>query len=114
MVSADVSWNHQSIYLDNVLLDTGSTGTIFSAEKLAEIGLLMEENDVIRQIYGVGGTEFVFVKCISTLHIGHLCATDFNVEVGALEYGFTLDDIIGTNFLQHTHARIDFSSLEIL
>lgn len=62
VVSANVTWNRRSLHLETVLLDTGSAGTIFSADKLADIGLVIAPDDVIRQVYGVGGMEFVFMS----------------------------------------------------
>lgn len=99
--------------MDNVLLDTGSAGSIFSADKLAEIGLFLQPDDELHQIYGVGGSEFVFVKQIEKLLLGELMVSDFTVELGALGYGFELDGIIGTDFFQQTSAQIDFSSFDV-
>jgi len=112
-VSVDVIANNQCITIDNVLLDTGSAGTIFSADVLADIGLVLEPNDTLRQIYGVGGSEFVFEKCVNQIILGELTVSNFIIELGALDYGFNLNGIIGSNFLHQTGAHINFSTLSI-
>ncbi len=84
--------------LDNVLLDTGSAGSIFSADSLSNIGLRLEVNDSVHRIRGVGGTEFVFTKCISSLSVGRLQVIDFEIEVGAMDYGFEIEGILGQTF----------------
>jgi hypothetical protein len=103
----------QEIALENVLLDTGSTGTIFSADKVDAVDLLPEPDDLIHQIRGVGGTEFVFTKKVDSLILGNLKVYNFAIEIGAMKYGFDLDGIIGLDFLLQTRAIIDLSQLEI-
>jgi len=112
-VSVDVVANGQRITVDNILLDTGSAGTIFSADILADIGLVLEPNDTLRQIYGIGGSEFVFEKSVDQICLGELVVSNFIIELGALDYGFNLHGIIGSNFLYQTGAHIDFSALSI-
>ncbi len=63
-VSVSLSYLGEVLEIENVLIDTGSVGTIFSADKVLEIGLQLETDDFIHRIRGVGGTEFVFTKRI--------------------------------------------------
>lgn len=63
-ISATVNHRDQAITLDQVLIDTGSMGTIFLVDKLAEMGIELEMQDSLEQIRGVGGVEFVFTKRI--------------------------------------------------
>ncbi len=53
---------------------------------------------------GIGGAKFVFLKRIDR---------NFAIEVGAMDYGFAIDGIIGTDFLLQVGAVIDLSRLEI-
>jgi predicted aspartyl protease len=99
--------------LDNVVLDTGSTSTIFSAETVLEMGLQLESNDLVREIRGVGGVEFVFTKCVDCLSLGKFELKDFEIEVGTMDYGLAIEGIVGINFLQRVGACIDLAKLEI-
>jgi hypothetical protein len=112
-VTASLSYRGQQITLERVLLDTGSMGTILSADEMDTIDLLPEPDDIIRQIRGVGGTEFVFSKSVDNLRVGELRVSDFQIEVGAMKYGFEIDGIVGLDFLMETKAIIDLSRLEI-
>lgn len=103
----------QQINFDNVLIDTGSGGTVFSADKVLTVGLRLEPNDIIERIRGVGGTEFVFTKRVDHLSLGELETQDFEVEIGAMAYGFELDGILGMDFLLQVGAIIDLAQLEI-
>ncbi|MBI3241107.1 MAG: aspartyl protease family protein [Chloroflexi bacterium] len=87
--------------------------TVFSADKVLAIGLKLETDDVVHRIRGVGGAEFVFTKRISRLSLGKLEASEFEIEVGAMDYGFDMDGIIGMDFLTQVGAVIDLKRLEI-
>ncbi len=104
----------QSLEIEDMLVDTGSGGTVFSADKLAEIGIAPEPEDGLRRITGVGGAEFVFEKRIDKLEVGDLVVEDFKVEIGALDYGFAMNGIIGLDFLHTTKAIIDLSKLTLM
>ena len=45
--------------------------------------------------------------------VDSLQVNDFEVEVGAMDYGFAIDGIIGTDFLLQVGAVIDLPRLEI-
>ena len=112
-VSAFLKYGDEDITLKNVLLDTGSAGTIFSINRLMKIGLQPEPDDKVMEIHGIGGTEFVFIKRINQLSIGKLKINDFEIEIGAMDYGLEMDGIIGMNFLLKNKVQIDLNNLSI-
>jgi hypothetical protein len=112
-VSASIIYRDQQATLDNVLLDTGSVGTVFAADKMLAIGLRLEAEDMIHRIRGVGGTEFVFTKAVDALALGELTINGFEIEVGAMDYGFDLDGILGLDFLLQVGAVIDLKYMEV-
>ncbi len=63
----------QQVDILNVLVDTGSGGTIFSADSVQNIGITPRENDVIHHVYGVGGSEVVFMRRIDQILVGGYC-----------------------------------------
>lgn len=68
---------------------------------------------MVHRIRGVGGAEFVFTKKVDQLVLDELQVSNFEIEVGAMDYGFEMDGIIGMDFLITTGALIDLSQLEI-
>ena len=112
-ISATIDYIGQSITLDNILLDTGSSGTVFGTDKLSAIGLQYEPDDTIRRIRGVGGTEFVFTKRVDAIRLDQFSAHDFELEVGAMDYGFDIDGIIGIDLLTKIGVIIDLQRMEI-
>jgi predicted aspartyl protease len=102
-----------NLALDRVLLDTGSAGTVLSADEVAKLGLVPEPEDVLRRVVGVGGTEFVYSKRIGRLALGDLEAADFEIQIGAMDYGFPIQGLIGMDFFLQSMAVIDLGRLEI-
>lgn len=112
-VMATIEYRGRRISFPWVLLDTGSAGCIFSTDKLLTIDLRYEPDDSVHRIRGVGGAEFVFTKRVDTLGLDDLQLADFEIEVGAMEYGFEIDGILGMDFLIGTGAIIDLPHLEV-
>lgn len=112
-VTVVLEYGGRKLELDNVLLDTGSASTLFQVDRLTSLDLRMEPEDMIHRIRGVGGTEFVFSKQVDELTIGRLRVRGFEIEVGAMDYGFELDGIIGLDFLRAVRAKINLGDLTI-
>ena len=112
-ISATVNHRDQAITFEHVLIDAGSMGTIFSVDRLAEVGVELEMQDSLEQIRGVGGVEFVFTKRIDRIAADDLAVADFEIEVGAMNYGFNIEGIVGMDFLTQTRAIVDLAELEL-
>ncbi|WCN37311.1 retropepsin-like aspartic protease [Aneurinibacillus uraniidurans] len=112
-VEAVVTFRGQTIKCENVLLDTGSAGTIFNVDKLIEIGVKPEPNDMTHTIYGVGGAEFVYSKTMDAIQIGDTKLQNFQVEIGAMDYGLELDGIIGFDFMCELGLVINTKNMKI-
>ena len=94
-VSATLRFAGKTLDLDEVLLDTGSAGSVFSADVVDCLGIRPEGSDRIRRILGVGGSEFVYSKRIEMLALGEMRVEDFEIQIGAMRYGFPLQGIVG-------------------
>ncbi len=112
-VEMDVTFRGRSLHLSDVILDTGSAGTIFAADRLLEIGVAPEPADAIRRIRGVGGTEYVFTKSLDRLVVGEMAIDRFEIEIGAMDYGFPADGILGLDYLLKAGALIDLRRLDL-
>ena len=112
-ISATLVHQSRRVTLKDVLIDTGSAGTIFSMDKVAGIGLTYEPEDIVHRIRGVGGSEFVFTKRVDELSAGDLKVAKFEVEIGAMDYGFDMDGIVGLDFLTQVGAVIDLKRLKL-
>ena len=112
-ITVALVYRGKQVDFKEVLIDTGSAGSVFSVDKVASIGLVAEPYDPIRQIRGVGGFEFVFARRIDSLVVGDLEVEDFEVEIGLMDYGFEIEGIIGMDFLTRSGVIIDLAQLEL-
>jgi predicted aspartyl protease len=99
--------------IDNVLLDTGSGGTVFKMDVVEEIGITIEYDDVIETISGVGGSEFVYKKDIDSITLGDLELNNFKIEVGVMDYGFEINGILGMDFMKTVGAVINLDEMKV-
>lgn len=113
LTDMEVIFKDKSIRLKRVLVDTGSGSTIIKTDLAESIGLVAEENDMIYRISGAGGSEFVFSKTIDSIKIGEKETSNFTLEIGAMNYGFGLDGILGLDLLQQMRAIINLDKLQI-
>ena len=112
-VGITVVHQRRKIKFPNVLIDTGSGGTILSADVLSKIHIAPEPEDTLHTIFGVGGSEVVFTRKIDELKVGTFTIKQFEIEVGGMDYGFDIQGILGVDFLTSASAKIDLEKLEI-
>ena len=103
----------QEVVLEKVLLDTGSAATMFAVDEVAVLGIVPEPTDRIRRVVGVGGSEFVISKHVERLGLGEIEVQDFSIQVGAMEYGFPIQGLLGTDFFVQARVVLDLGKLEI-
>ncbi len=113
VVSGSITVAGKTVELQHALLDTGSGGTLVSADRLLEVGVEVDPTDRIVSVRGVGGLEFVVRKPASTIRLGDLAVHDVPVQIGSMDYGFDLDAIVGTDVLHSVGAVIDLGALEL-
>lgn len=112
-VEADLAFRGRTLHLHSVILDTGSASTLFASDGLLELGIVPEPPDPLKRIRGIGGVEFVFTKRLDRLAVGEIAILDFEIEVGAMEYGFPAQGILGLDFLLRSGVLIDLDRLEL-
>src|SRR5699024_467589 len=109
----ELKFKGKSLHLQRVLVDTGSGSTVISTDLAETIGIVAEEKDMIYRISGVGGSEFVYSKTVDLVTLGEMQTTDFVLEIGAMNYGFDLDGIIGLDLLRQLKAIINIDELKL-
>jgi len=93
--------------IPQVLVDTGSATTLLAADIVATIGIVPLPQDVLHTLRGVGGTEVVFTRRLDSLQVGERRLTNFEIEVGGMDYGFEMHGILGMDFLTRAGAIIN-------
>jgi hypothetical protein len=102
-----------SISLSDVLIDTGSARTLFSADIVVNIHITPAPDDKLYTIRGVGGTEVVFTRRVDSIQVGECDISNFEIEIGSMDYGFKIDGILGMDFLRQAGSIINLAELSI-
>lgn len=112
-VEVSITHNGKSIESSDILVYTGSGGTILAADIMFAVGIIPQAEDILHTIFGVGGSEVVFTRKIDMLSVGTYTIHHFEVEVGGMDYGFNVKGILGMDFLIATGAQINLHEMKI-
>ncbi|MFS0859933.1 MULTISPECIES: retropepsin-like aspartic protease [Paenibacillus] len=112
-ISLQLTFRGEVLYLEKVLLDTGSASTLLNADIVQEIGMVPEENDEVDIIRGVGGIEYVYTKLLDSITVDGTTLREFQIEIGNMDYGLEIDGILGFNFIKQAGIIINANLMEL-
>ncbi|HBU83748.1 MAG TPA: hypothetical protein DEF35_19215 [Paenibacillus sp.] len=112
-ISLQLTYRGAVLYLEKVLLDTGSASTLLNADIVQEIGMVPEENDEVDIIRGVGGIEYVYTKLLDSITVDGTTFREFQIEIGNMDYGLEIDGILGFNFIKQAGIVINANVMEL-
>lgn len=108
----EIENNGSSIKIDNLLLDTGTLGTIFTREAIEELEINTTEQN-IKAYKGTGGeVEYCSVTKIDKIKFENLSTKDFDISIldsDSSDLG-GFNGIIGFDFLIATNAVFRFKN----
>ncbi|MDR3593215.1 aspartyl protease family protein [Clostridium sp.] len=102
LCSLEITINEQVLNLNNVLVDTGSATTLINSDYIETDG-----TEIIDTIYGVGGYETILNKQVDVFNINGLIIENFKIDLGNMDFGITLDGILGLDALTILGANIN-------
>ena len=111
--SASLSHQGRVIDVQPILIDTGSASTVISADVVDAIGIVPRPDDILNKLRGIGGTEVVYRRVVDRLSVGDAYLSDFDVEIGGMDYGFEIQGIIGMDFLRRTRSLINLKDMTL-
>lgn len=111
--SVTVSYQGKTVEIQDVLVDTGSGGTVISADIVSTIEIFPQADDILHTIHGVGGSEVVFTRVVDYLMVGDQRIHNIEIEVSGMDYGFNINGILGMDFLTRAGAIINLKEMEI-
>ncbi|QAT39853.1 retropepsin-like aspartic protease [Clostridium sp. JN-9] len=109
--SIGISYKGRSKIINNVVVDTGASGSIISPDAVDDIGIYAELNDKIMEYYGVGGsTHNAFVKNIEEIKIGNESINGIQIDFGLIDQSGKINGLIGLDVLIEIGAVIDLGN----
>ena len=106
--SLNLKINNENLYLENVLIDSGSATTLINADYIC-----LDGTEKILNVQGVGGCEKVLFKKIDTLQLDDFTLDNFFLSVGDMNYGIEMDCLLGLDLLKALGATINLNTLEM-
>lgn len=110
-----IIYNGRAKILSNVLLDTGSSSTIFDVDSVADIGLVIDPiGGKAKRMYGVGGeSELCYEQKVTNLIIGDYSLNNFQVQLGMTKENYGFECILGVDFMIENKVILDFENILI-
>lgn len=110
-ISLTVTYRGKTTDIPDVIVDTGSSHTIFSPDVLEQIGVTYENGDPVYEAYGIGGSVPFYTKVLDEILLGSLRIEQFEVDVGMLPNAH--QGLLGLDILKTNGFIIDMGKLEL-
>ncbi|WII38881.1 retropepsin-like aspartic protease [Paenibacillus thiaminolyticus] len=106
-----VCFRGKMLKITDVIIDTGSSHTVFSPNVLEEIGVIYENGDPVYEAYGIGGTVPFYTKVMDYIQIDTLRVEQLEVDVGILPKSHS--GLLGLDILKTHGFIVDMEKLEL-
>lgn len=109
--SLTVTYRGKMLQIHDVIVDTGSSHTVFSPDVLEEIGATYENGDAIYEAYGIGGAVPFYTKIMDELQIEDITIKNIEVDVGTLPKDH--NGLLGLDILKAYKFVLDLDELKL-
>ncbi|MEK3724953.1 retropepsin-like aspartic protease [Paenibacillus sp. FSL H8-0034] len=109
--SITLNYKGQMLTIDKLVIDTGASHTLLSADVVADIGVYFETGDEIISAFGIGGEESCFRKLFDNVQLGSFQIKNFKLDVGSLHEKLTINGLLGLDLLMEANIILDLSEL---
>ncbi|OBZ12899.1 MULTISPECIES: retropepsin-like aspartic protease [Bacillales] len=101
----------KTLQVTDIIIDTGSTHTVFNPDTLEAIGVTYENGDPVYEAYGIGGTVPFYTKVMDYIQLDKLKAEKIEVDVGMLPKSHK--GLLGLDILKTHGFIVDMDKLEL-
>lgn len=110
-VTLSVNFRGNKIQIEDVIVDTGSSHTVFSPDVLGQIGVTYENGDPVYEAYGIGGSVPFYTKVLDEIIIDSLKIENIEIDVGMLPKSHK--GLLGLDILKTNRFVVDMDKLEL-
>lgn len=111
--SITLIYKGQTLTVDKVVIDTGASHTLLSADIVSEIGVFFKTGDEIVSAFGVGGEESCFRKTFDNVQLGSFQIENFKLDIGTLHEKIAVNGLLGLDLLMKANIILDLSKLRM-
>ncbi|MEC0228193.1 aspartyl protease family protein [Paenibacillus alba] len=109
--SITLNYKGQVLTIDKLVIDTGASHTLISADIVANIGIYFETGDEIVTAFGIGGEESCFRKLFDVVQLGTFHSENFKLDVGSLHEKLDINGLLGLDLLMDANIILDLAEL---
>ncbi|GJM68965.1 hypothetical protein HMSSN036_11810 [Paenibacillus macerans] len=110
-INLAVTYRGNTIQIADVILDNGSSHTIFSPDTTEQIGVTYENGDPVYEAYGIGGAVPFYTKIMDEIMIDSLKIKQIEVDIGMLPNSHM--GLLGLDILKTNGFIVDLDKLEL-
>lgn len=95
-----ICYRGNALQLTDIIIDTGSSHTVFSPDALEAVGVTYENGDPVYEAYGIGGTVPFYTKVMDYILLDSFKTQEIEIDIGILpklHRGLLGLDILKTN-----------------
>lgn len=112
--SIELKYQEKSIFIKDVIIDTGASHTIIATEYLEEMDMPFLDDDELVKATGYGGTVCYSIrKRLDEIKCGDLTINNFKLDFGVIDPTDRINGLIGLDFLMGVGLIIDLVDLKI-
>jgi predicted aspartyl protease len=111
--SITLIYKGQTLTIDKVVIDTGASHTLLSADIVSELGVFFKTGDEIVNAFGVGGEESCFRKTFDNVQLGSFQIENFKLDIGTLHEKIAVNGLLGLDLLMEANIILDLSTLRM-
>ncbi|ETT79615.1 hypothetical protein C173_00612 [Paenibacillus sp. FSL R7-277] len=109
--SLTLNYKGQVLTIEKLVIDTGASHTLLSADAIADIGVYFETGDEIITAFGIGGEESCFRKVFDSIQLGNFHIENYKLDVGSLHEKLAINGLLGLDFLMKANIVLDLAEL---
>lgn len=111
LTSLTLIYRGHALTIDKLVIDTGASHTLLSADTVADIGVYFETGDEIITAFGIGGEESCFRKTFDSIQLGNLNIDNYKLDVGSIHEKLAINGLLGLDLLMEANIVLDLAGL---
>jgi predicted aspartyl protease len=112
--SLEITYKGKTKIIDNIVIDTGASGSIIAPDAVDDVGIYAELGDRIMEYYGVGGSVHnAFIKEIDKITLESQDIENIEIDFGLIDTSGEINGLLGLDILMKIGALIDLKNLKL-
>ena len=109
--SLEVTYKGKRKIVNDIIIDTGAAHTIISPDAVTELAVEPEGEDEFVTMYGIGGEQYAYRKCIDAIKLCDHEIKNIKVDFGLIDDYGKINGLLGLDILLNLKVNINLKDL---